>query len=133
MPVSPHARQRSIAAVLASIGLALVFCSSFDAGSAGAAPSGGCAPKSKTCDKTTPTVAITAPIAAAAVSGTISITGTSSDNAAVSAVAVAVDGGSWQNAIGTTTWSRSWNTTALANGSHTLSARATDGSGNTKV
>jgi hypothetical protein len=43
---------------------------------------------------------------------------------------VSVDGGPYQAAQGTSSWSYSVDTTALTNGSHTLTARATDTSGN---
>jgi hypothetical protein len=84
-------------------------------------------------DTAAPSVSIAAPGAGATVSATVAVSGASSDNVSVAAVAVAVDGGAWQTATGTTAWSWSWSTVALANGSHTLAARATDTSGNTKV
>jgi hypothetical protein len=48
----------------------------------------------------------------------------------VETVQVSVDGGSYQAAQGTSSWSYSLDTTTLGNGSHTLMARATDTSGN---
>jgi hypothetical protein len=83
-----------------------------------------------TPDSTPPTAVIASPAPGATVSGTTSVTGTASDNAAVATVQVAVDGGTWQTASGTASWSWSWNTTSLTNGSHTLAARANDASGN---
>jgi hypothetical protein len=48
-------------------------------------------------------------------------------------VQVSVDGGADQTAQGTSSWSYSLDTTTLADGSHTLKARATDTSGNTST
>jgi hypothetical protein len=45
-------------------------------------------------------------------------------------VQVSVDGGAYQVAQGTSSWSYALDTTALSDGSHTLTARATDTSGN---
>lgn len=88
----------------------------------------------RTCkDTSAPSLAFSAPASGATVAGTVTVSGTSSDNVAVSAVAVSVDGSAWQPATGTTSWTWSWSTTALANGSHTVSARATDSSGNATV
>lgn len=87
----------------------------------------------KVADTTPPTVGITSPAAGSGVSGTVTVSGTASDNVAVSAVAVQVDGGTWQSVSGTTSWSWSWNTSSLGNGTHTVVARATDSSGNTST
>jgi Bacterial Ig domain/Putative Ig domain len=76
-----------------------------------------------------PTVAITSPANGSTVSGTISVSGTASDRVALTAVQVAVDGGSFSNASGTNSWSFSLNTASLANGSHTFTAKVTDAAG----
>jgi hypothetical protein len=76
---------------------------------------------------------IVAPTAAATVSGTITVTGTAADNVQVTAVAVSVDNGPFAAASGTTSWSYSLDTTPLTAGTHTISARASDSSGNTTV
>src|SRR5206468_2099351 len=55
---------------------------------------------------------------------------TASDNASVTRVDVSVDGGAWQLASGTGSWSASWDSTTATKASHTISARATDSSGN---
>ena len=81
-------------------------------------------------DTIPPTVAVTAPSNGATISGTINILGTSSDNIAVSSVAVAIDAGAYALAVGTTNWHFSLNATGLANGAHTLQAKAWDTSGN---
>ena len=81
-------------------------------------------------DTTAPTVAITAP-PTGTVTGTITITATATDNVAVSGVQFLVD----NNALGaqdtTSPYSTTLNTTTLTNGTHTLTARATDTSANT--
>jgi hypothetical protein len=76
-----------------------------------------------------PTVAITSPANGATVSGTIQVSGTASDTVAITVVQVAVDGGSYSNASGTSNWSFSLNTTSLTNGSHTATAKVTDTAG----
>ncbi len=81
-------------------------------------------------DLTPPTVAIGAPASNATVSGPILITGTASDNVSVSLVECSIDNGSWAAASGTTNWTFSLNTQNQLNGLHTISARATDSSGN---
>ncbi|MGZ4213421.1 MAG: Ig-like domain-containing protein [Actinomycetota bacterium] len=89
--------------------------------------------KTSTCttaDTVLPSVSIASPSNGATVGGTVTFSGTASDNVAVASVAISVDGGSYAAATGTTSWSFSLNTTTLADGSHTVSARATDTSGN---
>jgi Bacterial Ig domain len=81
-------------------------------------------------DTTPPTVSIATPASGSTVSGTVSVSGSASDAVGVSTVQVSVDGGAYQTAQGTSSWSYSLDTTALADGSHTLAARATDTSGN---
>ena len=95
---------------------------------------GGCPHKScstqTSADTTPPSVALSSPAPGATVSGTVAVAGTASDNVKVANVQVSVDGGTWQTASGTTSWNWSWSTTGLANGTHTVAARATDTSGN---
>lgn len=81
-------------------------------------------------DTTAPTVTIAAPSSGATVTGTVDVTGSAADNAAVSSVQVTVDGGLWQGAAGTTSWTWAWDTTALPNGSHSVAVRVSDSSGN---
>src|SRR5262249_42049311 len=82
-------------------------------------------------DRRRPTVTITAPTAGATLSGTVAVTGNASDNVAVSRVDVMIDSGPYTGATGTTAWSFSWQTTSVADGAHTLTARATDTPGRT--
>jgi Bacterial Ig domain len=87
-----------------------------------AAPSGDAAPS----------VTITEPPEGATVSGTITVSATATDDQAVTQVQFLVDGA----AIGTDTngadgWSVAWNSTTVADGGRTLTARATDTAGQT--
>jgi hypothetical protein len=80
-------------------------------------------------DTTAPTVAISAPAASVTVSGTATVAMTASDNVAVSKVEFYVNG-VLQTATNIAPYFYSWNTSALANGSYTLSAKAYDAAGN---
>ena len=71
-------------------------------------------------------VSISSPAAGATVNGTITVSGAASG---ASKVELKVDGGAYQLASGTSNWSKSLSTTAYANGSHTLTARATSSTG----
>ena len=77
-----------------------------------------------------PTVSFASPASGATVSGTFSVSGSASDNVGVSKIEVRVDCGAYRLASGTTSWSLSISTSGYASGSHTLTARATDSSGN---
>ena len=79
------------------------------------------------------TVEIISPTEGATISGTINVIGTASDAVSLSVVQVSTDSGSYSNASGTNNWSFSLNTTSLANGVHTISARATDIAGVTST
>lgn len=80
-------------------------------------------------DLIAPTVTVTAPASGATVSGTVSVLANASDNVGVASVAFALGGVS----LGTDSsspYSVHWNTTTAANGAHTLTATATDSTGN---
>ncbi|HEX3765674.1 MAG TPA: PHB depolymerase family esterase [Kofleriaceae bacterium] len=81
-------------------------------------------------DTTPPTVSITAPAAGATVSGSVAVTASASDNVGVTRVDVLVDG-SVAGSDTTAPYSVAVDTTRLASGSHTLTARAVDAAGNT--
>ncbi len=83
-----------------------------------------------TTDTTAPDDAIIDPTGGAQVSNTVTVTGTASDNVAIASVQVAVDGGPFKNASGTSSWTYALDTSGYANGNHTLTSRATDTSGN---
>jgi subtilisin family serine protease len=80
-------------------------------------------------DTDPPTVSLTSP-SAGTVSGTVTLAADAADaGSGVASVAFAVDG----TTVGTDTtapYAFNWNTTAVGNGSHTITARATDGAGN---
>ncbi len=79
-------------------------------------------------DTTDPAVAIGSPSDGATLPSTsVAVTGTASDNIAVAEVELSTDGTAWVLATGTTSWS---GTLTLAEGPNTITARATDTSGN---
>lgn len=75
-----------------------------------------------------PSVAITSPSEGAVVQGEVNANGTASDpDGTVTQVEVRIDAGAWQVAEGTTSWSFAWDTTTVANGTHSVAARSWDG------
>ena len=80
-------------------------------------------------DNTPPTVSITSPAAGAQVSGATNVTASAADNRGVARVRFFVDG-ALLGEDGAAPYSVPWNTTATANGSHTLTAAARDAAGN---
>ena len=80
-------------------------------------------------DTTPPTTSITAPANGATVSGTVSVTASASDDVGVTSVEFYIDG-SLVATDTTSPYSYSWNTTAVANGSHSIYSRASDAAGN---
>lgn len=80
-------------------------------------------------DLTNPTVSLTAPVAGP-VSGTVNITANASDNIGVAGVQFLLNGSNLGAEDLTAPYTIPWNTTSVANGTYTLSARARDGSGN---
>jgi Bacterial Ig domain len=83
-------------------------------------------------DDTPPNVSITAPASAATVSGTTSVIASASDNRGVVAVRFFVDGALLAE-DDSAPYSVPWDTTASANGSHTLTATAADAAGNQRT
>jgi hypothetical protein len=83
-------------------------------------------------DTTPPTVTITTPISGATVSGSTTVAASASDNVGVASVQFQVDGGTIAT-LATAPYSISWNTAAVSNGSHNLTAIAQDAAGNTAV
>jgi hypothetical protein len=84
-------------------------------------------------DTTPPTVSMTAPTNGATVTGTITVSANATDNVGVASVQFQLDGaslGSPQTGPGPS-YSVTWNTATASNGTHTLSAIATDAAGNT--
>jgi pseudomonalisin len=80
-------------------------------------------------DTTPPTTSITAPANGATVSGTVSVTASASDNVGVTKVEFYLDG-ALKSTSTASPYSWSFNTTTVANGSHTLQSKAYDAAGN---
>jgi alpha-tubulin suppressor-like RCC1 family protein/chitodextrinase len=82
-------------------------------------------------DITPPTVAVTAPASGATVSGsTVTLSANATDNIAVVAVQFKVDGANVGAEDASSPYSIAWNSTTVANGSHTVTAVARDAAGN---
>jgi len=81
-------------------------------------------------DSTPPTVSITNPAGGQTVSGTVPVTANASDNVALAAVQFFLDGKSLGGPVATPPYAVQWDTTQAANGSHVLTAQATDTSNN---
>jgi hypothetical protein len=82
-------------------------------------------------DSTPPTTSLTAPAANSTVSGTIALSATASDNVGVAGVQFSIDGVALGAQDTTSPYAASWDTTTVANGSHSVMAVARDTSGNT--
>jgi PGF-CTERM protein len=74
-----------------------------------------------------PGAAITDPVEAEAIGGKIKIKGTSSDDTDVVMVEVSIDGGAWEEADGTTSWTFEVDTSNWDEGNHTVEVRSFDG------
>src|SRR5205807_150774 len=81
-------------------------------------------------DTTAPTVAITSPGNGGTVSATVTVTATASDNVGVAGVQFQLDGANLGAEVTSAPYQISWNTTTVANGSHSLTAKARDAAGN---
>jgi hypothetical protein len=83
-------------------------------------------------DTTPPTnVAVTSPVAAATVGSVTQVLATASDDVGVDSVQFILDGNKLGAAVKIAPYSLNWDTTAAANGPHTLAAVASDAAGNT--
>jgi peptidoglycan/xylan/chitin deacetylase (PgdA/CDA1 family) len=80
-------------------------------------------------DTTPPTVSLTAPAANATISGNVSVTASASDDVAVQHVDFLLDGELLSTALASP-YSTSWDTSTATEGAHSLTARASDTSGN---
>jgi hypothetical protein len=83
-----------------------------------------------TTDTTPPTTSVTAPANGATVSGTVTVNATASDNIGVTQMQLLIDGAVVASNTNLTSLSFSWNSTAVANGSHTIVSKAFDAAGN---
>jgi len=86
--------------------------------------------KPATPDTSPPTVSITAPANGATVSGTATVNATAADDRAVAGVQLKVDGANVGSPDTSSPYSFSWDTRAVSNGVHHLTAVATDTGGN---
>ncbi|WP_395726438.1 Ig-like domain-containing protein [Nakamurella sp.] len=82
-------------------------------------------------DTTAPTVALTAPAAGASVSGAVTVAANAADNVGVSSVQFQADGVNIGAADASAPYNAVWDSTTVANGSHTVRAVARDAAGNT--
>ena len=83
-------------------------------------------------DTTPPNTSITAPASGATVSGTTTVTASASDNVGVTKVEFYVDS-VLKGTDTTSPYSFAWNTTAYANGSHSLASKAYDAANNVRT
>ena len=86
-----------------------------------------------TSDTTAPTVSLTAPTNGATVSLSVTVSATAADNTSVAGVQFRLDGTNYGAEDTTAPYSIAWDTTSSSNGSHTLTALARDGAGNTTL
>ena len=76
-----------------------------------------------------PSISIAAPVSGASVSGTLSVTASASSPIGVTSVQFKLDGSNLGSAATAAPYAVSWNTAQASNGSHTLTATATDSAG----
>ena len=81
-------------------------------------------------DTTPPTINMTAPANGATVSGMVTVSADASDNVGVAGVRFELDGAALGAELTSAPYSVSWNSTAVGNGSHSLTAVARDAAGN---
>jgi len=81
-------------------------------------------------DTTPPSVSISSPGAGQTVSGTVTVSANASDNVGVTSVQFRLDGANLGAEDTAAPYAVSWNTTTVANGSHSLTATARDAAGN---
>jgi hypothetical protein len=89
--------------------------------------------KADTPATTVPTIALQSPTVGQTVSGMTTVSGTAAGQAAISAVEVSVDGGNYQPATGTSSWSYNLDTTQFSNTAHTITAITIDAAGNSAL
>ncbi len=84
-------------------------------------------------DTIAPAVFLNVPLSGAITSGSITISAIASDNVGVVGVQFKLDGSNLKAEDTSDPYSTSWDTTTVANGTHTLTAVARDASGNTMI
>jgi hypothetical protein len=85
----------------------------------------------ESADTIPPEVAITGPVSGETASGTLTLSATGSDDVGLAGVQFKVDGTALGPESLTPPYSTSWNSAAVANGTHTITAVARDRAGNT--
>jgi peptidoglycan/xylan/chitin deacetylase (PgdA/CDA1 family) len=86
---------------------------------------------SVTAASSTPSVTVTTPTAGTTVSGTTTLAATASDTNGIAGVQLKVDGVNVGSEVTTAPYQTSWNTTTVANGTHTVTAVARNAQGTT--
>ena len=81
-------------------------------------------------DSQAPTVSLTAPANGASVSGSITVTASASDSVGVVGVQFRVDGVNFGTEDTSSPYSRTWDSSTVGNGTHSLTAVARDAAGN---
>jgi hypothetical protein len=84
-------------------------------------------------DATPPTVTVTQPAAGATVSGTAQLAATASDDVGVAGVRFLVDGAAVGGEDASAPYTAAWDSTAVADGPHAITAVARDAAGNTRT
>jgi hypothetical protein len=84
-------------------------------------------------DTTPPVVSITAPLAGATLVGTNPLTASASDNVGVVGVQFLIDGANFSAEITVPPYATVWNSTTVADGTHTVAAKARDTAGNSAI
>ncbi|HKW98512.1 MAG TPA: Ig-like domain-containing protein [Bryobacteraceae bacterium] len=80
-------------------------------------------------DTKPPVVSISSPLSGVTVAGTVAVQGSATDNVGVTKIQFYVDG-SLMSSAAVSPFAFSWNSTAVANGSHTLTVKAYDAANN---
>ena len=81
-------------------------------------------------DQTAPTLTLSAPVGGSTLSGTTTLSAAVSDDIGVASVQFKLDGSPLGTPVTAPPYQQAWNTTTAANATHTISAVATDTSGN---
>ncbi|HYY70598.1 MAG TPA: Ig-like domain-containing protein, partial [Terriglobales bacterium] len=84
-------------------------------------------------DTTPPTVSVTSPSASATVFGTVTFAASAADNVGVARVQFAVDGQNVGAQLTSAPYTMAWDSTAVGDGSHNITAAAWDSAGNTAL
>jgi hypothetical protein len=87
----------------------------------------------RTFSTAAPAVNITSPLNSATVAGSINLTATATSGAGIASVRFQLDGSDLLSSIATSPYTEHWITNTSSNGSHTLTAIATDTNGQTTV